>query len=192
MPGTNKKPTEIATIDVAMVTITPGGVNADTYLITTGSKILVASQIETKDAIKLMVKNRLISQKPAQKKITGTMITLTDNVFLPEIMKIFQGGIITFDALIVTKIIGYTPPLLGDVTNIGEVFILKAYSAQYDSAGSIVQYECTEYTSCRAEPIALNSEDGVFRVPEYIIISSPLATAPPYAITYIAALPVTV
>lgn len=184
----NKAPTEIPTIDVAMVTITPD-VGSDTYLITSDSRITVEPQITVTEALQLIVKNRLIAQKGEQRKITGTKITLLDNVFIPELVKILQGGTINYDAVLTTKVIGYTPPDINATTGLGSSFSLKAYSAQYDTTGAITQYECIEYTNCVGSPVSLSSEDGVFRASEYVITSLPDADDPPYTITYVAALP---
>lgn len=121
--------------------------------------------------------------------MVGNKITLTDNVFLPEVVKLLQGGTIEFDDEDDTKIVGYTPPNMNATTGLGEVLTVKAYSAQYNSAGTLVQYECIEYETCRAEPVAFSSENGIFRAPVYVLTSTPAASSPPYEITYVAALP---
>lgn len=183
----NKAPTEIATIDVAMVTV--AATTGDTYLITTDTKIQVEPVYEIQEAVKLVVAGVIKAQKPEIKKMVGNKITLTDNVFLPEIVKMFQGGTIVFDEVVTTKIVGYTPPDMNATSGLGEVLTLKAYSAQYNSAGTLLQYECIEYKTCRAEPVAFSSENGIFRAPAYVLNSTPASDEPPYTITYIAALP---
>ena len=87
---------EIPTIDVVLVTVKEYNEGATEIALDTASKIEVTPQIETKDAIKLIVKGRLISQKPVNNVLTGNAITLTDNVFNPELVKIFQGGTIKY------------------------------------------------------------------------------------------------
>ena len=183
----NKAPTEIATIDVAMVTV--GASSGDTYCITTDTKIQVEPIYEIQEAVKLVVAGIVKAQKPEIKKMVGNKITLTDNVFLPEVVKLLQGGTIEFDDEDDTKIVGYTPPNMNATTGLGEVLTVKAYSAQYNSAGTLVQYECIEYETCRAEPVAFSSENGIFRAPVYVLTSTPAASSPPYEITYVAALP---
>ena len=61
--------------------------------------------------------------------------------------------------------------------------------AIYDAAGLITGYECIEYPNCEGDPIALESEDNVFRAPEYTINSAPKTGEPPYKITYVDVLP---
>lgn len=303
------KGTEIPTIDVVLVTITTDEDVPKEYAVDTASKIAVEPQIETQDAVKLIVKSVLKAQKKASSVITGHKITLTDNVFIPEVVKVLQGGTITTqqlpvagtgtaqvetatvvgtistagNAAVVVKsalfedqtlsvavslsdaaeavaekiraamllnasiveaftvggtgaeivltakaaaandntlnisidnddcaglttaatsvdttagvapelapvVTGYTPPVAGSVSSLTP-FVLAAYSAQYNEAGQIVQYERITYPNCTGEPIALNSEDGVFRVGEYVIDSAPSKGQAPYEITYVAELP---
>lgn len=197
-----RKGHEIPTIDVALVTIKPAN-NPDAVEIglNTASKIAVSPQIETNDAIKLIVKSRLIAQKPVQNILTGNIITLTDNVFIPEVVQMLQGGTIMYwaDEDQTTEvaedkgygIASYTPPTAGSGLK-GEVLVLSAYSAIYNAAGIITGYEKIEYPNCQGVPISLSSEDDVFRVSEYTINSAPAEDESPYKISYIkpTALPV--
>ena len=185
---------EIPTIDVALVTVTTktsGGVVDKEYALDTASKIAVTPEIETQDAIKLMIKGALKAQKRKQSTLTGHTIVLTDNVFNPQVVQIFQGGTITYgvgdQAAVVTK---YVPPLAGAAeSNRGEVFELNAYSAIYNSAGIVTGYEKITYPNCKGEPISLSSEDNVFRVSEYTITSAPEVGTAPYELSYVASLP---
>lgn len=85
--------TEIPTIDTSMVTIKYNNLE---YVLTTANKIKVKPEIETQKATKLIVKGVLLAQKRATNTLTGHTITLSDNVFIPEVVKILQGGTITF------------------------------------------------------------------------------------------------
>jgi hypothetical protein len=192
-----KKVTEIPTIDVVRVSVQVG--TGTEYVLDTASKIGVEPQIETQDAKKLIIKGVLKSQQPEKNTLTGNKITMTDNVFAPELVQILQGGIIrywtsaehTTEGTEVTTfgVSGYTPPVAGSDPTAVSAFKLKAYSAQYDAAGNIVQYECIEYPNCKGVPIAFGSEDGSFRAPEYTINSAPDTGAAPYDIKYMATLP---
>ena len=193
-----KKGHEIATIDVVLVTV---GVpdSGDEIALDTSSSIQVSAQIETEDAIRLIVKGRLIAQKPAVNTLAGNTITLTDNVFNPELVKMLQGGTIkywadadqgtTSDTDMDFGVASYTPPLAGAMQDITP-FTLNAYSAIYNAAGLITGYEKISYPNCQGSPIALNSEDGVFRVSEYTINSAPAEGEAPYVINYVKELPV--
>lgn len=186
MAGNVKKSkAEIATIDCCLVTIetTDGEFGFDT-----SNKIEVEPQIEEEDAVKLIIKGKIKAQKPKVSTVTGNEITLTDNVFNPELVLVLQGGEILYDTVETSKIIGYNPPTSGS-SDKGEVFKLNAYSAQYDASGQIVQYEKITYPNCQGQPVAFGSEDGAFRAPEYTITSAPKAGERPYEIRYVDVLP---
>lgn len=182
-----KKGTEIPTIDVVLVTVSTAD-NATEIAITTANKIGVTTDIETQDKVPLIVKGVLIAQKPAKNTITGHTLVMTDNVFTPELAKILQGGTIKFDLVDTTKVIGYTPPVAGS-SDTGEIFTTNCYSAIYNAAGIIVGYEKVSYPNCKGNPIALNSEDGVFRAPEYTINSAPANGQAPYDMDIVTTLP---
>lgn len=187
---------EIPTIDVSMVTVEVSG--GKEIALQTASKIAISVQSETEDSVKLVVKGKLIAQKPEQVTITGNTITLTDNVFNPELVKILQGGTIKYwssaeqstegDTDAGFGVSSYTPPVAGSDDK-GNPFTLNAYSAIYDAAGLVTGYEKIAYPNCQGTPVALNSEDNVFRAPEYTINSAPKTGEAPYKITYIKELP---
>ena len=181
------KGTEVPTIDVNLVSITTYEASADEIILDTANKIAVTVATETTDKIPLIVKGRLIAQKPATTTVTGNTIVLTDNVFNPELVKILQGGTIKTDPG-THAVTGYTPPVVGSDDK-GKLFKLKAYSAIYNAAGVITGYECITYPNCQGVPISLNSEDGVFRAPEYTINSAPANGEAPYDIDIVSELP---
>ena len=188
MAGTIKKSkAEIATIDVSLVTIET---TSGEFGFETSNKVEVEPQTEETDAVKLIVKGKLISQKPKQVTVTGNKITLTDNVFNPELVLVLQGGKIVYDGEDTTtgKIIGYDAPVAGS-NDKGEVFKLNCYSAQYDASGAIVNYEKITYPNCTGEPVSMSSEDDSFRAPEYTINSAPKSGESPYTIRYVESLP---
>lgn len=188
---------EIPTIDIVLFTVTPASTGIEIGL-QTASKLAVNPQTETQDAVKLVVKGALLAQKPAETTITGNTLVLTDNVFIPELVKILQGGTIKYwtDADKTTEgaedkgfgVARYTPPVAGSREK-GEVFISKAYSAIYNAAGVVTGYECISYPNCQGIPVSFSSEDGVFRAPEYTINSAPDKGQAPYEITYLKELP---
>lgn len=190
-----KKVTEIPTIDVVMVMVEAA---SEQYILDTASQIGVEPQIETEDPIKLVVKGRLIAQKGETSTLTGNKITLTDNVFAPELVKLLQGGTIKYwtsgghtessESPSEFGIASYTPPVAGSPEK-GKVFKLHAFSAQYDASGQIVQYEKITYPNCQGVPVAFGSEDGAFRAPEYTINSAPNTGEAPYEISYVDKLP---
>lgn len=183
-----KKGNEIATIDVALVTVSDDD-GANELALDTSSKVQVTTNMETKDAIKLVIKGTLRAQKPQENTITGHTIVLTDNVFNPELAKFVQGGEITYKSGSTGPITKYTPPVVGSKVTI-KPFKLNIYSAIYNAAGEITGYEKTTYPGCKGVPVAFNSEDDVFRVAEYTINSFPNTGEAPYVMEYVDDLPV--
>jgi hypothetical protein len=183
---TYKSRAEIPTIDVNLVTIE---INNDEFGFDTANSISVEPQVEEEDAVRLVVKGILRAQKPGTSTLTGNKITLTDNVFNPELVVALQGGTISYDTTNEKKVVGYKPPAAGSAAYT-ESFKLNAYSAQYNAAGQIVNYEKISYPNCTGTPVAFSSEDGSFRAPEYTINSAPDTGQSPYEITYVDKLPV--
>ena len=195
MADTIKHGHEIPTIDVAMIAIKKkSSSDTDIFILDTANKLGVNVQTETADAVKLVVKGRLIAQKPEEVTITGNTLVLTDNVFIPEVVKLLQGGTIKYwgEAAHTTKVdtdagfgvASYAPPVAGSREK-GEICELMAYSAIYNAAGIIIGYEKITYPNCTGTPVALSSEDGTFRAPEYTIYSAPDTGEAPYTIDYI-------
>lgn len=191
-----KSRNEIPTIDVNLVTISTAA--GKEFGFDTANQIEVDVQTEDTEAVRLVVKGRLRAQKPMESTITGHEITLHDNVFNPELVKVLQGGTILYFQDEGRTTAGpeetpfgfakYTPPVAGSGEK-GEIFTLNAYSAIYNAAGVITGYEKTSYPNCQGVPVAFNSEDGTFRAPEYTINSSPDIGEPPYSIDWIKELP---
>lgn len=185
MSRTKKVLQGIPTIDVALIVLRTGSEESGMeYALDTSNKLGVEPQTQTQDAIKLVKLGRLLAQKSQKTIITGHLLTLVDNVFTPELAKILQGGKVTGEGENLT----YEPPVAGS-TGGGEIFELDCYSAEYDASGQIVKYEVITYPNCQGNPIALNTEDNVFRVPEYTINSAPKKGESPYKVKYVKALP---
>lgn len=89
-----KKIQEFPTIDVSLVTVETKETPPREIAFDTASQISVAIQTDTQEATTLIVKGVLKAQKGKEVTITGNTITLTDNVFAPELVQILQGGTI--------------------------------------------------------------------------------------------------
>lgn len=192
---TTKRGNEIPTIDVSLISIREKSeFDVTEYILDTANKLGVNVQTETEDAVKLVVKGRLVAQKPETVTLTGHTLVLTDNVFIPEVVKLLQGGTIKYwgEASHETKVdadagfgvASYAPPVAGSSEK-GKICEIRAYSAIYNAAGIVTGYERITYPNCTGTPIALESEDGVFRAPEYTIYSAPDTGEAPYTIDYI-------
>lgn len=196
MAGTvYKSRAEVPTIDVALVTIE---VDSREFGFDTASEVEVEPQFNETDAVQLIIKGKLKAQKRGSSILTGNQITMTDNVFNPELVQVLQGGTIQYwtsaqktdtqNTPTEFGIAGYTPPTSasGDT---GKTFKCNLYTAQYNAAGMIVNYEKCSYPNCTGVPVAFNVTDDEFRAPEYTINSAPDEDEPPYVITYVDDLP---
>lgn len=197
MAGTvYKSKAEIPTIDVSLVTIET---TDREFGFETASSVEIEPQFNETDAVQLIIKGKLKAQKLGNSILTGNQITLTDNVFNPELVQVLQGGTIKYwvdadhsstqNTETEFGIAGYTPPTSasGDT---GKSFKLNLYTAQYNAAGQIVNYEKCTYPNCTGVPIAFNSVDDEFRAPEYTINSAADEDEAPYDISYVDTLPV--
>lgn len=182
---TIKRAQAIPTIDCQLVVVRPVG-ETTWYALDTATSIGVEPQIETTDAVKLIIKNKLRAQKREGQTITGHTITLTDNVLTPELVQILQGGTITTDS-VSGEITGYKPPKVGS-DDTGKIFELDTYSAIYGTSGTLLKYEKITYPNCKGNPVAFGAEDNVFRAPQYTITSAPEGVEP-YTISYVDELP---
>lgn len=183
-----KKLTGIPTIDVEMAIYRfKNGEAEEAFAIDTASKVAVEPQVETTDAIKNIKASsgKLLAQKPKTDTITGHQITHTDNVFLPELVVLLQGGTYTKSP---DGTGTYTPPVSGS-TDKGKIFTAEYYSAIYDASGEITGYQKITYPNCKGSPITVNMEDNVFFVPEFTIMSAPKSGQAPYVIEWIKELP---
>lgn len=196
MENVKRSRNEIPTIDVDLCTIeTRDGIE---FGFDTANQVEVEVQTEETDAVKLVVKGRLRAQKPKEATITGHEITLHDNVFNPQLVKVLQGGTILYwqdaEKTIMDEyetpygVAKYTPPVAGSAEK-GDIFTFNTYSAIYNAAGVITGYEKTMYPNCQGTPVAFNSEDGAFRAPEYTISSAPDEGEAPYEMTWVSTLP---
>lgn len=182
-----KEATGIATIDVVLASIKEASTENE-FIFETSSQVSIAPDVETSEPIKLVIKGKLRAQKRGTKTITGHTITLTDNVFTPELVELVQGGTFTRDSGGTGKITKYEPPKAGE-DNKTKIFELCLYSAIYDESGSIVGYEKITYPNCEGAPIEISRKDDEFSVSTYTITSAPKKGQAPYTIDYVSALP---
>lgn len=185
MASTNiKKSAEKATIDCVMIVLRPRdtehyeavGTDSDT-------QIQVEANVETSEAVRLVIKDVLKAQKKAKTTLTGHTITLTEGMTVLEFLPLLTGATLTKDAN--DKIIGYEPPASGERVEL-PVFDMDCYSAVYSGA-ELIEYEKITYPNCTGDQIAPpGSQDGTFRSNDIKIISAPGNGVAPYTVAYIA------
>ncbi len=184
-----KRGHEIAAIDVELITLVTTPPNGGTPIelgLKTATQIDLDPQIETTDAIKLIIKGLLRAQKRERSTLTGNTITVHDNVFNPQLMQIIQGGEITYDED--GEFLSYAPPIVGEDYS-PVPFKLCIYTAVYDEAGIVSHYMRYDYPNCTGVPVAMSVQDDVFVAPEYTIISAPGSGERAYVMTKVQTLP---
>lgn len=187
MAETVKKVTEKATIDCSMIVIKTKESVPKTYGFTCATRIGVEANIETRNAITLTIKDVMKATKPERRTLTGHTITLTDGLLVLEMLPLCNGGELTYaeDSKTVT---GYNPPISGEEYERIK-FDMTCYSAVMEGS-EVVGYEAITYPSCEGQPIAPgSSEDDVFTVHEWTVISSPGSGERPYQIAFVDELP---
>ena len=167
--NTVKKTTEKATIDCAMVVIKTREAVPVTYGFKSGTKVGVEANIETQEAVKLIVKGVLIAQKPEKKTLTGHTLTITDSLLIMELLPLCNGGELTKDEQ--QNITGYNAPKVGEEVKKTK-FDVTTYSAIMEGS-DVVGYEACTYPNCEGQPLGLGGEDDVFRTQELSIVSAP-------------------
>lgn len=182
----NKKVTKLALIDVEMVEIVANNLSQDTYRWKTASNLGAEMNITEGEATELIVNGQLIAQKRAKDVVTGTTLTVTDNIFAPEIITFIQGGEFEQDEFGNFK--SYSAPVAGDEIKTDK-FDFNIYTAQRDVAGDIVSYMKINFPNCTGKPVNINLENGTFFAPEYTVISAPANGESPYTITAVEELP---
>lgn len=182
----NKKVTKMALIDVEMVEIVAHNVEQDTYRWKTASNLDAELNITEGEATELIVNGQLIAQKRAKDVVTGSTLTVTDNVFAPEIVKFIQSGEFEVDEH--GNFVSYTAPSAGEEVKLDK-FDFNIYTAQRDVAGDIVSYIKVGFPNCSGKPVNIKLENGAFFAPEYTIISAPSTGDAPYTITAVEELP---
>lgn len=174
-----------STIDVVLVTFRQG----DTEIaVVTSSKVGAESNLETEEAKTNIINGVLIAQKRGKSTLTGTTLTLTDNTFSADVVKMVQGGTIIYDADGVT-ITGYRPPKAGEIADLTP-FEACFYTSEYDESGLITRYEKMTYPNCTSDPVAFSSEYNNFRTMEYKITSAAASGEYPYQLDYVDELPI--
>jgi hypothetical protein len=166
----NKKVTKMALIDVEMVEIVAHNAEMDTFRWQTASNLDAELQISEGEAVELIVNGRLIAQKRAKDVVTGAQLTVSDNVFAPEIVELIQGGEFVKDENGEFK--SYSAPLAGKESEPTK-FDFNVYTAQRDMAGDIVSYMRISFPNCTGKPVDIKLENGAFFAPEYTIVSAP-------------------
>lgn len=173
--------------DVCMVTLTTKETEPRVLSWKTASKVAAKIKIEETKGVKLIVKQILKAQKKDSKIITGCELSFEDNVFLPEVVQVLQGGTVTFDDTS-GKFKKYAAPVVGDTTELTK-FDIDVYTANYGAGGAITGYTKINFPNCTGQPIDIEAQDDKFFAPKYTIASAPDTGESPYTMEDVENLP---
>ncbi|MCL2461428.1 MAG: hypothetical protein FWF44_02080 [Defluviitaleaceae bacterium] len=173
-----------ALIGVAMVVLTAE--DGTRYSFSTSTKANANIVIEAGKKIELVIKGVLKAQKKFDSAIKGVDVEFDDNMFLPEVVALLQGGEITRD--LDGNFMAYTPPVAGSAPNLSK-FDVEIYTEETDTSGDIVGYVKLSLPNGKGEPVELTFDDSKFYAAKYTISTAPAPGQPPYIIEAVASLP---
>ncbi len=175
---------EKALIGVTLVVLTDK--NGDQYSFSTSTKADTKVVIEDEKKKELVIKGVLKASKKTPATIKGVDVEFQDNMFLPEVAKIVQGGEITYDENGDFK--SYTPSPAGQPPNV-DPFTVDIYTEETDTSGTALRYIKLSLPNGKGQPIEFTIEDENFFAPKYKITTAPNAGEAPYTITVVDELP---
>jgi len=173
-----------ALIGVAMVVLTgPGG---ERYSFSTSTKANAKIVIEQGKKIELVIKGVLKAQKKFDSAIKGVDVEFEDNMFLPEVVALLQGGSVAKDED--GNFLAYTPPAAGSAPNLSK-FDVDIYTEETDTSGEITGYVRLSLPNGKGEPVELTFDDSKFYAATYTISTAPSPGQAPYVIEAVGSLP---
>lgn len=176
---------EMPLIGVALVVLTDK--DGKQYSFTTATKANAKLDIEEGKKTELIIKGALKAMKKFPSVIKGVSVEFQDNMFLPEVVALLQGGIVEIDSDS-GEFKSYTPPVAG-VTPDLESFDVDIYTEETDTDGQILSYAKLSLPNGKGEPVDLAFEDEKFFSATYTINTAPSMGQPPYKIERVAELP---
>ncbi|MCL2352619.1 MAG: hypothetical protein FWC55_08830 [Firmicutes bacterium] len=175
---------EKALIGVAMVVLTAE--DGKRYTFSTSTRANAKIVIEAGKKIELVIKGVLKAQKKFDSAIKGVDVEFDDNMFLPEVVALLQGGSIARDGN--GNFLSYTPPAAGSAPNLGK-FDVDIYTEETDTSGEIIGYVRLALPNGKGEPVELTFDDSRFYAAKYTISTAPSPGQAPYVIEAVERLP---
>ncbi len=157
-----------------------------TYSFTTATMANAKVNIEEGKKTELIIKGVLKAQKKFDSTIKGVDVEFQDNMFLPEVVALLQGGTVEKDTQ--GRFVKYTPIPAGTAPNL-ESFDVEIYTEETDTSGQTLRYAKLTLPNGKGEPVELNFEDDKFFSAKYVIKTYPAYGEPPYKIEMVTSLP---
>ena len=176
---------EKALTGVALVVLTDK--EGKQYSFSTATRANAKVLIESGRRTELIIKGVLKAQRQFDSTIKGVDIEFQDNMFLPEVVALLQGGTVVKDSE--GNFMRYTPPLAGSKPEL-DSFDVDIYTEETDTSGLALRYAKLSLPNGKGEPIELGFEDDRFFSAKYIVKTAPRAGEAPYVIEMVDELPV--
>ena len=172
-----KAMTQYALSDISLVVLRTV---SEAYPFTTASEAGMEQITQEGEEQSLVIKSKVIANRPAINTVLGHDITLLDNVFCMEILQLMQGG----------KIEGnkYTAPVIGEIPAKTK-FEADFYSANVSTDGDTGDFMKFTFTGCTGNSVPLEIKDGEYIAPEYTINSRPPQGEALYTVEKVSSLP---
>lgn len=171
--------------DVACVEIVDEDNNS--YIFDTSDEVGVEEVVDEGEEQPLKIKGKLYANRAAENTVLGNDLTCVDNMMCPQLLKLMQGGTITY-AEDGKTFKSYEAPAIG-TTATKKKFTTNIYTSEVDTDGDTGNYMKISYPSCKGSSVPLTFKDGEYYSNEYKIKSRPAKGQAPYTITLVDALP---
>lgn len=136
----------------------------------------------------LRVKNKILATNRTADILVGFNLTFKDNVFIPEVFALIDGGVAHYDDLEPDKLLKYEAPLAGSIVD-RKLFTLNVYTEEKDIDGNPKGYVKFVFRNCQGKPAKYDIKDGEFMSPEVEMISRPKRGESPVTLEFLDELP---
>lgn len=182
----NKNVTTIPLTDVSLAVVTTIEDQPKTYGFETASTVETEEVTQTTEEKNLEIKGTVYASKPSKTIVLGYNLTLTNNVFIPELAALFSGGTVELDEGQGFK--KFTPPNVG-TTPTKTKFKIDFYTEENDEGGPTGKYLKISFDKCEGVSVPITMEDGTYFSSEMTLQSRPGAGQPPYVAELVTKLP---
>lgn len=136
----------------------------------------------------LRVKNRIVATNRTEDIAYGYEIDLSDNVLIPEILEVVDGGALRYDDVETDLVVGYDAPVSGQTVS-RQLFTINLYTEEKDADGETLKYAKLSFLHCKGKPVGWELKDGEFFVPQFKVSSRPKKGEKPYTLDFVDTLP---
>lgn len=159
-----------------------------TYTWETADKAKVSPEISKGKETTLRIKDTIYANNRTEDIVIGYNLEFQDNMFIPQVFALVDGGTLTFDEDDETNVIAYEGPEIGVVVKRTK-FTLNVYTEEKDVDGETLKYAKFIYKHCKGKPAEYDIEDGKFMVPKLKMESRPKKGEKPVKIEFVDKLP---